>query len=141
MAYRSFDPAQDLSLFDDGGPGASAAARQATFSALEWQVIAIARRDGRRSLATPGRLAVALGMIFGGERPNPRLADARLEALRRFAVLAWHDGEDVAQPEREAFEAAGFTSAHRSLLMASIARARNPQPMVNRGRPARRKHR
>lgn len=140
MAYLSFDPAQDRSLLDGGRRGAPSV-RQATFSALEWQVIAIARGDGRRSLATPGRLAVALGMIFGGQRPNPRLADARLEALRRFAVLAWHDGDDVAPAECDAFEAAGFTPAQRSLLMASIARARNPQPVVNRGRPTRRTHR
>uniref|UniRef100_UPI00300F64A7 hypothetical protein n=1 Tax=Pseudomonas granadensis TaxID=1421430 RepID=UPI00300F64A7 len=60
------------------------------FSALEWQVVAIAQHDRLSSLEKPGRLAVALGVIFGGEVSNPKLADQKLEALRRVSVLAWH---------------------------------------------------
>ncbi len=66
---------------------ASAVAR---FSALEMQVIAIAKRDPPSSLRRPGVLWAVLGTLFG--RHNPRLADARLEALRRMAVLSWRRG-------------------------------------------------
>src|SRR6218665_1391605 len=43
------------------------------FSALEWQVVAIAQHAGLSSLEKPSRLSVALGMVFGGEAPNPKL--------------------------------------------------------------------
>lgn len=54
-------------------------------SALERQVIQLARADSRWSLAGASRFQSALAAVFGLERPNP-LADPRLEALRRYAV-------------------------------------------------------
>lgn len=87
-------------------------------SALEWSVVAIARGDGRASLRRPGRLATAMGAVLG--RPNPRLADERLEALRRLAVLAWLDGDTVPLREKGRFVAAGFTPGQYDLLTASI---------------------
>ena len=56
----------------------------ARLGALEWLVVAIARRDRFSSLRRPGRLSTALRSVFGS--PNPMLADERLEALRRMAV-------------------------------------------------------
>jgi alkylhydroperoxidase family enzyme len=41
---------------------------------------------------------------------NPPLADPRLEALRRLAVLCWHDGPAVPSHEVLALLDAGFTS-------------------------------
>jgi hypothetical protein len=94
------------------------------FSALEWQVVAIAQQDRLSSLEEPGRLSVALGMIFGGQRPNPKLADARLEALRRVAVLAWHRGYALPPHEIRAFHQAGFTPDQYETLLASISQGR-----------------
>lgn len=93
-------------------------------SALEWQVVALAQQDRLSSLEEPGRLSVALGMIFGGQRPNPKLADARLEALRRVAVLAWHRGYALPRHEIRAFHDAGFTPEQYETLLASISRGR-----------------
>ena len=94
------------------------------FSALEWQVVAIAQHDRLSSLEKPGRLAVALGVIFGGEVSNPKLADQKLEALRRVSVLAWHKGYAVPRHEIRAFHEAGFTPEQYETLLASISRGR-----------------
>jgi hypothetical protein len=94
------------------------------FSGLEWQVVAIAQHDRLASLEKPGRLSVALGMIFGGESPNPKLADQKLEALRRVAVLAWHKGYALPRHEIRAFHEAGFTPDQYETLLASISRGR-----------------
>lgn len=90
------------------------------FSPLEWSVIALARRDSVSTLRKPGRIALALGVLFG-ERANPRLADPRLEALRRIAVLSWRRGYSVAPAEVRAFIAAGFSSDQYELMLDSIS--------------------
>lgn len=99
-------------------------------SALEWSVVAIAQHDSLASLSAPGRISVALGALFG-ERQNPRLADTRLEALRRMAVLSWHHGYAVPAPELAAFHAAGFTAHHYETLLASISRGRAARSRKN----------
>ncbi len=93
------------------------------FSGLEWSVIALARRERIASLWEPGRVATALRAVFGTARPG-RLADGRLEALRRIAVLAWHYGYAVPVSELRAFLAAGFSSDQYEMLQTSIARGR-----------------
>lgn len=91
--------------------------------ALEWAVVAIARGDRLSSLRQPGRMAMALGTVFGAKH-NPRLADPKLEALRRMAVLSWHHGYSVPSRELRAFVAAGFTADQYEILLASISAAR-----------------
>lgn len=93
------------------------------FSGLEWSVIALARRDRIASLREPGRISRALRTVFGTSRPS-QLADGRLEALRRIAVLAWHRGYAVPVAELRAFLGAGFTTDQYEMLQASIARGR-----------------
>jgi hypothetical protein len=93
-------------------------------SALEWQVVAIAQHDRLSTLEKPGRMAIALGVLFGGERPNPRLADPKLEALRRISVLAWHKGFRLPQHEIGAFQEAGYSADQLETLLASISRGR-----------------
>ena len=87
-------------------------------------MVALAERDSLASLRAPGRMAVALGTLFG-TRPNPRLADERLEALRRIAVLTWHRGYDVPTSAIRHFLDAGFTLDPYELLAGSIATARH----------------
>jgi hypothetical protein len=93
------------------------------FSGLEWSVIALAERDRIASLREPGRIAKALGTMFGTTRPG-RLADERLEALRRIAVLAWRRGYAVPVSELLAFIGAGFSTDQYEMLQTSIARGR-----------------
>lgn len=127
MGYLNFSEIQ-------GGPVATAvAARPATLSALEWSVVAIAQNDRLSSLEEPSRVSIALGALFGGQRPNPRLADTRLEALRRMSVLAWHKGYAVPAREIRAFHAAGFTADQYETLLDSISRGR---AALNQGRTA-----
>ena len=92
------------------------------FTSLEWLVIGLARKDPLSSLAVPGRLARALRSLFGlGGRS--RLADERLEQLRRIAVLVWHHGWRLPESELAAF-LGEFSIDQFDLLAASIARAK-----------------
>lgn len=93
-----------------------------SLSALEWSVVAIAEHDRLSSLDEPGRISRAMGRLFGTQT-NGRLADPRLEALRRFAVMAWHRGTLLSGSELTRFEEAGFTRAQREILLKSIRRA------------------
>jgi alkylhydroperoxidase family enzyme len=122
MAYLAFD---DSGIAPVGTRGAATAAepapRPARLSALEWSVVAIARRDSLGSLRRPGRLSTALRTVF--RQPNPKLADERLEALRRMAVLSWHHGYSVPTRELRAFFSAGFSADQYETLLASIGAA------------------
>lgn len=121
MGYLAFD--------DAGGGGVATATRTrdaiktADLSALEWSVVAIAERDRLSSLREPGRVSVALGTLFG-RGTNPRLADPRLEALRRLAVLTWHHGYAVPVSAIKAFLKAGFTTDQYEVVAASIETGR-----------------
>ncbi|NJR78504.1 hypothetical protein [Sphingomonas corticis] len=117
-APRSFEPSVDSEA-------------DARLSALEWSVVALARRDRLSSLSRPGRMSIALGKVFGTRRHAPQLADQRLEALRRMAVLTWHRGFAVPASELRAFFSAGFSAGQYETMTASIVTAR-----LRKGLPA-----
>lgn len=96
---------------------------ESALSALEWSVVATAQIQPLRSLREPGRIASALGSLFGrsSDRSGP---DPRLEALRRVAVFAWHHGWRVPTSELRAFLAAGFSLDQYELVQNSVARGR-----------------
>jgi len=96
------------------------AQQQTGLSALEWTVVALARRDGLSSLATPGPVSRAFGSLFGLGRKSS-LADPRLEALRRLAVHVWHYGYTLPVSEIKRFLAAGFSTAQFEIVLASVA--------------------
>jgi len=98
---------------------------------LERSVIGIARQDGMATLRQPGRLSRWLGLVFG-VRISPQLADPKLEALRRIAVLSWKRGYSIASAEVKAFVAAGYSPAFYELVVDTIASAR--QAEARRGR-------
>jgi hypothetical protein len=95
----------------------------ARLSALEWSIVAMAERDKVSSLREPGRFITALNAIFGLKRPN-RLANERLESLRRIAILAWNYRWNVPKLELQQFFAAGFTPSQYELIQTSIGQAR-----------------
>ena len=97
------------------------------FTQQEWQIVALARTDGLRSLQGPGRF-VRLGRWIFGEDTNLTLASERLEALRRLAVEAWHRGYAVSLSALAAFRAAGFSTAQLELLLATISAGRHARP-------------
>lgn len=125
MAYVAFQEIGAARIAVDAAmaqQGAAAIRADARLSALEWQVVALARRDRLSSLREPAKLIRAIGSIFDETR-NPRLADPSLEALRRMAVLSWHSGYSVPSHEVRAFLAAGYTPDQYELMVDSIAAA------------------
>ncbi|MBV8687425.1 MAG: hypothetical protein JOZ90_04450 [Alphaproteobacteria bacterium] len=110
------------SCFTNPTPPSQAA--EPRLSALEWSIVAVARRDGLSSLRDPGRLSSALSGLFG-RRSGRKAPDTRLEALRRIAVLAWDRGWQVPTSELRAFVDAGFSLDQYELVQTSIARGRS----------------
>lgn len=121
MAYVDF---ADDTLLAPYAPVPVPAEETARLSALEWSVVALARGDSLASLSRPGRVSIALGKVFGTRRQPAHLADPRLEALRRIAVLTWHRGFAVPSSELRAFFQAGFSHAQYEAMTASIVVAR-----------------
>lgn len=74
---------------------------------LERQVVQLASNDARSSLKAPGRIARLLHWVFA-VKPANRLADPRLEALRRFAVMARLHGDALPAAEVDRLIGAGF---------------------------------
>ncbi|HEY0270403.1 MAG TPA: hypothetical protein VGC10_05390 [Sphingomonas sp.] len=93
------------------------------FDRHEWEVIVLARQDGLASLREPSRLARLLDRLFGAGI-NRRLANPRLEALRRFAVLAWHHGYALPVSAMKALKEVGYSLDHIELLLASVSTGR-----------------
>jgi hypothetical protein len=118
-AAAPVNPAANLAADLAADLAGDAADETAGFSALEWSVIALAKRDTLRSLASPGPVSRAMGGLFGlGSRSQ--LADPRLEALRRMAVYAWRRGFALPMTEIRAFLAAGFVEAQMETLVVSV---------------------
>jgi hypothetical protein len=86
---------------------------------LEWRVIETARSDGPRSIEPDARFTRLLRDFFGLPMTR-RLANEKLEALRRFCVRAWFwdliRGRDV----RAVIEA-GYTSVDVFQILAHVA--------------------
>lgn len=92
-------------------------------SALEWSIVAMAEQDSLSSIREPGRYMKAIRSLFGFKAAN-RLANDRLEALRRIAILAWHHGWNVPKSEIRAFLDAGFSTDQFELIQNSLGQAR-----------------
>ena len=128
MAYLAFDAIGAHPAPRGPIPATPAQAPQhdvtdaARLSALEWSVVALSRRDPLSSLRAPGRVALAMRTVL--RQTNLRLADERLEALRRLAVMSWHYSFKVPASEIARFLAAGFTKPQYEAVTASIAAAR-----------------
>src|SRR3546814_7314983 len=58
-----------------------------------------------------------------GNAINRQLADPKLEALRRMAVLTWHQSYAVPKGELTAFFDAGYSPDHYELLGKRVAEA------------------
>ena len=97
------------------------------FSPLEWSVIRLARVDGLSTLRAPGRLRRVWNWLMG-RNGSPEVANERLEALRRMAVLSWHFGFTVPGDDVAEFLSAGFSPDQYELMVRSIrAAASAPQ--------------
>ncbi|RJF90995.1 hypothetical protein [Sphingomonas cavernae] len=97
-------------------------AATATFSACEWTIVELARHDSPASLYEPGRGRRLVETIFGIRRANP-LADPRLEALRRMAVLLRRGLARLSPDEIARFLGFGFSQGHLAVLEQHVAKA------------------
>ena len=93
MTYLAPIEAHELRADRPTGDDRVASPQAWDFSPLEWSVIRLARATGCGPSGVSGG-SVASGTGWLG-RANPKLANEKLEALRRMAVLTWHFGFTV----------------------------------------------
>ena len=121
MAYLAKIEPQAASPMALTGVPANDTARP-DFSALEWSIIRLARVDGLSTLRAPGRLRRFWNWLMG-RTGGPELANERLEALRRMAVLSWHYGFTVPGDDVASFLSQGFSPDQYELMVRSIRAA------------------
>jgi len=92
------------------------------FSKLEWSVIRLARVDSLATLRAPGRIRRFWNWLMG-RNGSLELANDRLEALRRMAVLSWHYGFTVPGDDVANFLSQGFSPDQYELMVRSIRAA------------------
>jgi hypothetical protein len=101
---------------------ARAAPTIAKLSVQERRVVLLARTDPQSSLRR-GAASRLTRLLFGIEAPH-MLADRKLEALRRYAILYRDHGDALASIEIEQVRAAGFSDGElakaRSLIDAAF---------------------
>ena len=124
MAYVNFSEIEGGLTGAIGVYGDAPAAHRTGFTALEWQVVALAQQDSLSTLEKPSRVTVALEAVFGFKRLNPELANPALETLRRISVLAWHRGHVLPQSQINAFHDAGYSEDQLETLLGSIGAGR-----------------
>jgi hypothetical protein len=93
---------------------------------VERDVLLASRRDRPASLKRTGLLGRWGNRLFGFEEVN-RLADPRLEALRRFAVLLRRRGERLSAQEGARILAAGFSPAQVAEVRRLVENERMPR--------------
>jgi hypothetical protein len=98
---------------------------------LDWQVIEMARADGPRSINPDGHFTRFLRDFFG--LPIARkLANEKLEALRRFCVRAWF-WDLIRTREVRALVEAGYTSVDAFQILTHVAGYRGFTPSIEEG--------
>ena len=95
---------------------------------LEWRVIETARSDGPRSIKPDGRFTRFLRNFFGLPMTR-RLANEKLEALRRFCVRAWF-WDLIPSRDVRALMEAGYTSLDLFQILAHVAGYRGFTPTI-----------
>ncbi|MEP9358386.1 hypothetical protein [Sphingomonas sp. KR3-1] len=102
----------------------------ALLTPLELRTLQLSQADGRASLRAPRRIERLGALLFGSRRVSG-LANPRLEALRRFAILYRLDGAALDAAETARAEAAGFSAAALDQIRGLIdARPRHAGPLV-----------
>lgn len=100
-------------------------------TAVERHTLMLARSDGRRSVDDPNRFIRAMRAMAGITAPN-RLADPKLEALRRYSVLYRLEGNGLELEEDDRILHSGFTLAQAATIRREVdrlagAKSRSPR--------------
>jgi hypothetical protein len=102
--------------------------KESSLTDLEWRVVEMARSDGPRSINPDGGFTKFLRGFFG--LPIARkLANERLETLRRFCVRAWFWDLIRTRDLRE-FIGAGYTTADVFQILTHVAGYRGFTPSI-----------
>lgn len=101
------------------------------FEPHELRVLQLARRDGIETLQEPRKRGWFTRFVLGPPPPSRRLANERLEALRRLAVHAWHKGYLLPVSVVKAAEHAGFSEEQIGTLIDNIGRARTARQFAS----------
>lgn len=109
--FRPFDP-----VFD----------RADTLTAIERRVVELARGDGLDTLRPPRKRGWLARLVLGATPASPRLANEKLEALRRLAVRAWHQGYTLPVSALEEAQAAGYSENQIGAVIDTVGRSRAP---------------
>ena len=102
------------------------------FTPLEWSIVRLARSHDLSTIREPGRVRRFFAWLIG-RNASRRLANDRLEALRRMAVLSRHFGFSISGEDVADFLSAGFTPEQYELLVTSVRAAARPQRRVVSG--------
>ncbi len=101
-------------------------AHTAELSTLERRVIELAREDRLASLRPVRKRSWLARLVFGPQPPSPMLANERLEALRRLAVMAWHHGYQLPSSALREAQNAGYSEAQTGAVVDFVARLQAP---------------
>lgn len=102
-------------------------------SYLDWKVVEMGRADGPRSLNPEGFLARVSRDLFGLPVAT-RLANDKLEALRRFSVRAWY-WDLIRTADLHALLDAGYSRTHAVEIVAHVAAFRGFSPTIQEDSP------
>jgi hypothetical protein len=108
--------------------------RKSALSYLDWRVVEMARADGPRSLNPEGFLARVSRDLFGLPVAT-RLANDRLEALRRFSVRAWY-WDLIRTADIRALLEGGYSRTHALEILAHVAPVRGFSPSIQEDSPS-----
>jgi hypothetical protein len=95
---------------------------------LDWQVVEIARMDGPRSIKPDGGFIKLLKDFFGLPLAR-KLANERLEALRRFCVRAWY-WDLIRSADMRVLTEAGYSVLDAFQIINHVAGTRGFTPSI-----------
>ncbi len=123
--HASAPPSLHTPSLHTARPEAAAPELRHRFTPHEQRVLALARLDGPETLLEPRQRGWLARFVLGPTPPSPRLANPRLEALRRLAVQAWDKGYLVPASALKDACKAGFSEDQVGALLDTIGRARS----------------
>jgi hypothetical protein len=109
MAFIEFSETAGVTVIGPRVPATLAAKAATPLSQLEWRVVELARNDGLVSLRPQRKRSWLSRFVLGPNPPSPMLADEKLEALRKLAVLAWHHGYTLPSSAMKQAVSAGYS--------------------------------
>jgi hypothetical protein len=91
---------------------------------FEWRVVELAKNDERGTLLPLRKRGWFARLILGPQPPSRQLANEKLEALRRLAVHAWHDGYLLPVSAIKDAMQAGYTEMQAGRVIDTVVETR-----------------